>query len=91
MWTLWDQAFVPHGVLGRDDPALNPILIGNGDGTSEENDVLVNLAPTVPEFFSRFARLVECVDHDHAVRAAGRERFRFYREHGYPLQTHEIA
>ena len=70
---------------------INPILIGDGSSDTEEHEVLINLAPEVPMFFSRFERLIECVDHDDGVKAAGRERFRFYREHGYPLKTHKIA
>lgn len=90
-WTLWEQAFIPHGMLGKVEPKINPILIGDGSSDKEEHEVLINLATEVPMFFSRFERMIECVDHDDAVKAAGRERFRFYREHGYPLQTHNIA
>jgi DNA polymerase-3 subunit chi len=90
-WTLWEQSFIPHGLLGADEPKINPILIGDGSSDETEHQVLINLASEVPIFFSRFERLIECVDHDDAVKAAGRERFRFYREHGYPLQTHNIA
>jgi DNA polymerase-3 subunit chi len=90
-WTLWEQSFIPHGLLGKDDPQLNPILIGDGSSEAEQHEVLINLAAEVPVFFSRFERLIECVDHDDTVKIAGRERFRFYREHGYPLQTHNIA
>jgi DNA polymerase-3 subunit chi len=52
---------------------------------------LINLASEVPTFFGRFERLIECVDHEESVKAASRERFRFYREHGYSLKTHAIA
>jgi len=90
-WTMWEQSFIPHGLLGKDEPQINPILIGDGSSDAEEHEVLINLAAEVPMFFSRFERLIECVDHDNVVKAAGRERFRFYREHGYPLQTHNIA
>jgi len=90
-WTLWEQSFVPHGVLGRDEREINPILIGDGASDNEEHEVLINLGTEVPTFFSRFERLIECVDHDSAVKAAGRERFRYYREHGYPLKTHSIS
>ena len=90
-WTMWEQSFIPHGLLGKDEPQINPILIGDGSSDAEEHEVLINLAAEVPMFFSRFERLIECVDHDDAVKAAGRERFRYYREHGYPLQTHNIA
>ena len=91
LWTLWESSFVPHGVLGRDDPACNPILIGDGSQDNDEHDVLVNLADEVPLFFGRFQRLIECVDHDEEVKAAGRQRFRYYREHGYPLKSHTIS
>jgi len=90
-WTLWEQSFVPHGLLGKDEPQINPILIGDGSSDNDEHEVLINLAPEVPLFFSRFERLIECVDHDDAVKAAGRERFRYYREHGYPLKTHSVS
>ena len=70
-------------MLGRDDPAYNPIMIGDGDKDNDEHDVLINLADDVPVFFGRFRRLIECVDHDESVKTASRERFRYYREHGY--------
>ena len=91
LWTLWEQSFIPHGLLGKDDPAMNPILIGDGSLDVEQHQILINLAAEVPAFFSRFERLIECVDHDEEVRTASRQRFRFYREHGYPLNTHEVA
>lgn len=91
LWTFNDQSFVPHARLGEGDPAINPILIGDGANAHEEHDVLVNLATEVPTFFSRFQRLAECVDNDEAIRNASRERYRFYRDRGYPLEMHEIG
>ena len=91
LWTLWESSFIPHGVLGRDDAACNPILIGDASNDTHEHDVLINLATDVPVCFSRFQRMIECVDHDQTVKAQSRERFRYYREHGYPLNTHDIA
>lgn len=90
LWTYREQGFIPHGVLGRDDPALNPIMIGDGRDDGDHHQVLINLDAAVPVFFSRFERLIECVDHDESVKAAGRSRFKYYREHGYPLETHRI-
>lgn len=91
LWTLWEQSFVPHGLLGKVDPMINPILIGDGSADNDEHQVLINLAADVPVFFSRFDRLVECVDHDETVKSSSRQRFRFYREHGYPLGTHTLS
>lgn len=92
LWTYRQDSFLPHGIVGqRDlDLKLTPVLIGR-DGTPEtEDQVLVNLAPEVPTFFSRFERVCEPVDQDPAVRAAARERFRFYRDRGYPLEHRQV-
>lgn len=90
LWTFRDESFLPHGLVTRTDPELTPILI-SADGTPEtEDQVLINLDSGVPAFFGRFERLCEPVDHDPAARLAGRERFRYYRERGYPLAHHQI-
>jgi DNA polymerase-3 subunit chi len=51
--------------------------------------VLINLHELPPPFFSRFERLAEIVSVDGAT--AARERFRFYRERGYDLRTHNLS
>lgn len=91
LWTFSEQSFVPHGLLGEVEADLNPILIGDAQQAHEEHDVLINLAMEVPTFFSRFERLAECVDNDDVARTASRERYRFYRDRGYPLNLHDIA
>ena len=90
LWTFRDGSFLPHGLLGEADPALNPVLIGCQADAGEEHDVLINLGTEVPPFFSRFERVAEPIDHDQAIRNAGRARYRFYRDRGYPLETHRI-
>lgn len=92
LWSYREQSFIPHGRLGEADPALNPVLITQtGQEPGEEHDVLINLDTEVPTFFSRFDRVLECVDNNEAAKQASRNRYRFYREHGYPLETHDIA
>lgn len=90
LWTFREGSFVPHGLSGKTDPATTPVLIGNGEDIKEEHEVLINLHPEVPAFFSRFERLIEPIDREDAVRDAGRKRFRFYRDRGYPLESHDI-
>jgi DNA polymerase-3 subunit chi len=53
--------------------------------------VLINLQPLPPPFFSRFERLAEIVGLDDADVAAGRNRYRYYRERGYELRSHSLA
>ena len=90
LWTFRQGSFVPHATLEKADPVSTPIIIGSSGEAGEENDVLINLAPQVPNFFSRFKRVVELIDREAKVKTAGRERFRFYRDRGYPLNSHDI-
>jgi len=48
----------------------------------------VNLADEIPGFFGRFDRVAEIVVGEN--RDAGRERYKFYRDRGFPLFHHEL-
>ena len=91
LWVFSQGSFVPHG-LHTDNSASNehPVLIGYTEPPSDWNDVLINLAPVVPEWFSRFARVAEVVGPAETDKAQGRDRYRFYRDRGYPLETHNL-
>jgi len=89
LWTFRAGSFVPHGLYpGECDSA--PVAIGHAADPEEHGDVLINLGSEVPAFFSRFQRVAEVVGGDPAQRDRARERFRFYRDRGYPLHTHEL-
>ena len=90
LWTFRQGSFVPHGRIGDADTQNTPVLITAAADAPEEHDLLINLHPDVPTFFGRFERLIEPVDRDEAARNASRQRFRFYRDRGYPLQSHDI-
>jgi DNA polymerase III subunit chi len=90
LWLQTALSFLPHCRMDSALAAETPIWI---DELPEHNGpcaILVNLNPTPPPFFSRFERLAEIVGKDEADAAAGRERFRFYRERGYELRTHNL-
>lgn len=87
LWSFRDRSFVPHGLV--DSGA--PVTIGATDTVgTDHSDVLINLADQVPNCFSRFERVLEIINADETVRKQGRERFRFYRDRGYTLDTHEL-
>ncbi len=90
LWTFRQGSFVPHGLQTEMDPVVTPVLIGHTDQAGEECDVLINLSADIPGFFSRFERVAEVIDQDPQIRTAGRERFRRYRDRGYPLTSHVI-
>ena len=91
LWVHRDQSFIPHGILGKSDPKLNPVLLSTANEAGDEHDVLINLCLSAPDYFSRFERVAECVDQEEQTLEASRERYRFYRECGYPLAIHNIS
>jgi DNA polymerase-3 subunit chi len=90
LWTFRQQSFLPHALAREADRELTPILIDHDGDPGDEHQVLINLGPTVPTFFGSFERLCELVDKDPEVRDAGRKRYVYYRDRGYPLHHHEI-
>jgi DNA polymerase III subunit chi len=90
LWTFRQQSFLPHGLAKDADRELTPILIDQDGDPGDENQVLINLGLAVPTFFGSFERLCEPVDRDPTVRDAGRKRYVYYRDRGYPLHHHEI-
>jgi DNA polymerase-3 subunit chi len=92
LWTFSQGSFLPHRLLGA-GPAEEGehVLIGCGQEPGEgRSDLLINLALTVPPFFSTFQRVAEIVSAGDENKAAGRERFRYYRDRGYDLQTLKV-
>lgn len=88
LWTFRDVSFLPHARLGADPEAA--VTLDCEQAPEPPPELLINLAPDVPSFFSRFNRVAEIVSADPGVRAQGRVRFRFYRDRGYPLHHHDM-
>jgi DNA polymerase-3 subunit chi len=91
LWTTPATGFVPH--CAPDDPLARetPVIVGCTGDDLVHDEVLLNLHDEQPPFFSRFQRLVEVVSRDEADRAAARERYRFYRDRGYEIRTHDLG
>jgi DNA polymerase-3 subunit chi len=94
LWTFSVGNFLPHGLCESAADSGLPIQIGCNNEpsriTGHNDDVLINLTPVVPLFFSRFARVAEIVGHEENNKLSARERFRFYRDRGYALESHTI-
>lgn len=88
MWTYSDRSFLPHCLAGQDPEAA--VHIGHGAEPGGDFHLLINLGQDVPGFCSRFERVAEVVDGDVTRKAQGRERFRFYKDRGYPLKTNNL-
>lgn len=91
LWTFSDTDFLPH--VMADDPlaAQTPVLLAEAGMTNlPHHELMINLSGQTPPDFARFERLLEIVAADDDDKAAGRERYRYYQQRGYPL-SHFVA
>jgi len=91
LWTFRQDSFVPHERWDGGDPPGARVTLGTAGGIApNEPDVLVNLGAAVPGWFAACGRIAEVVGGDPKARAAGRERYRTYRDAGLELRTHQV-
>lgn len=91
LWTFSDQDFIPHVHAGDPLAAETPVLLAAEHAECAHHEILINLGDQTPPMFSRFDRLIEVVSSEDADRALARQRFRFYKDRGYPMHTHEVS
>ncbi|MBU6486627.1 MAG: DNA polymerase III subunit chi [Burkholderiales bacterium] len=89
LWTFSALDFLPHCMADSALAARTPIVLAADLEHAPHHLVLLNLAPSVPAQFDRFERLLEVVGNSEDELAAGRERYRFYRDRGYPLNNYK--
>jgi DNA polymerase III subunit chi len=91
LWTHPPIGFVPHCFVHDKLATQTPVLLSHSSEDPPHDQVLINLGDERPSTFARFARLLEIVSTDEADKNAARERFRFYRDRGYAMQTHRLG
>jgi len=91
LWTFSELDFLPHVFAGDTNADATPIILTD-DGNVQllHHQILVNLSAETPANFASFERMFEIISTDEADKAAGRERYRYYQQRGYPL-THFVA
>ncbi|OUS24850.1 hypothetical protein A9Q99_23230 [Gammaproteobacteria bacterium 45_16_T64] len=89
LWQLSPESFIPHEIVS-DTTTDVAVLLGHDGEPAHHGNVMINLSGNVPNFFSRFERVAEIVPGNKEMRTKSRENFRFYKERGYPLHTHNI-
>ena len=91
LWSFAPLEFIPHLMASDPLAARTPVLLTGTTGELPHHEVLVNLGTGLPQFFTRFERLLELVGAETEDRAQARQRFRYYKDRGYPLTTHEVG
>ena len=94
MWSFKQESFLPHEMEGEHDdwqqldPA--PVVLGATGACTEAPDVLINLSAAVPEIADSCARIAEIISADPESKQVGRDRYRYYRDRGFQLSSHQI-
>lgn len=90
LWSFPPESFLPHGIdkgSGCDEAF---VISSESPISGVDRDVFINLRSQPPACHARLKRLVEVVVQDEAILAATRQNFRFYRDQGYPVESHDI-
>ena len=90
MWTFRPDSFVPHGRYPEDADGEFPILVGHAKTPQEWGEVLINLTHSIPDLHQSFRRVAEFVSDDDESRRLGRDRYRYYRDQGYDVDSHRL-
>jgi len=93
LWTFHDQSFIPHTILSQtpsEDSADEQVQLSHEFEPKHNCQVLINLSHEVPNYFSRCERVAEVITATAEAKQSGRERYKFYRDRGYQINSHEI-
>jgi DNA polymerase-3 subunit chi len=91
LWTFSELDFLPHVMAGDALAEQTAVILADSDlAALPHHQILINLSDRTPDHFARFERLFEIISSNDADKSAGRERYRFYQQRGYPL-THFVA
>ena len=87
LWTFEAGEFIPHARLPAGEAmapvmARTPIWLSDLASAAGPADVLINLGPELPDAVTGFARLIDLVADEPDDLAAGRARWRLYKQQG---------
>lgn len=87
LWTFSEQDFLPHVAAGDPLAPQTPVILAARDEDEvPHHEVLINLTDATPAHFARFERMIEVISTDEADVLAGRARYSYYKQRGYPVE-----
>lgn len=88
LWQFPVDRFIPHALKGEGEKSFAPVQIGWGGVNNANNaDININLQQTEPLVLLQCAQIIDFVPAEDALKKLARERYRFYTQHGFALQT----
>ncbi len=91
LWTQTATSFLPHCRADAPLAAQTPLIITEDLESIPQEGCLLNLGDQVPPGFSRFAEVIEIVSNAQQDKEPARDRYKFYRDRGYPLDNQRIT
>jgi len=88
IWGFRPESFLAHGFLNAHPK--NEIEIGWTEEHGTQQDILIQLSNDIPDFFSRFDRVIEITCDTPTIIDRSRDHFRYYKERGYSLNHHKL-
>lgn len=91
LWQRSPEEFVPHNLSGELTRTTPPIEITWGNKrNSQMRQLLINLQTEVPSYFNSFNQIIDFVPSKEEEKVPARERYKFYRQQGWQLQTEQV-
>ena len=91
LWTYSDLSFIPHNLVGEGPMPPPPIQVGFGDALpNHQRQTVINLTNQPITSTHHFARIIELICATPEATETGREHFRYYRQQGLSLFTHDL-
>jgi DNA polymerase-3 subunit chi len=90
LWVRQATGFFPHCRADSPLADVTPVVIAAQLDHVPHDECLLNWSDEVPPAFSRFAQLIEIVGSAADERLPARDRFKFYRDRGYELQSQKF-
>ena len=84
LWVNSGVNFFPHMV---DEPYENEMIILSDDRIDWMDDTLINFSDSMINGFNRYLKLIELVTDDDETKEKARDRFKFYKDCGYKLNS----
>ena len=92
LWTAAAGEFLPHARAESEAAADSPAVVGTSEPAADFHaDNLVSWGAETPPFFGRFSCLVDIAENRPRDIEAARVRYKFYQEHGYPIDLHNMS
>jgi DNA polymerase-3 subunit chi len=84
LWSSSGINFLPHIV---NKPYENEMIILSDDRIDWMDDILINFSTSMINVFNRYLKLIELVTDDEKNKANARDRFKFYKDCGYKVNS----